>query len=169
MISFGVRPVEAKDDEDDEETSASKKDTETPPEPGSDKKKAPKRDKKKPERSSLQIWHSSELRIVPGQKAQADRDKRRTLLKVWRLEESQIVRLGSDSDQRCRLLSNWKFAIERDEGPYAWGQQFGYSYQIIHWSGGVPEVDHWDSGQERMEVSFWEDPGGTRQFTRGRT
>ena len=27
----------------------------------------------------------------------------------------------------------------------------------IHWSGGVAEFDHWETGQARMEVPFWED------------
>ncbi len=28
----------------------------------------------------------------------------------------------------------------------------------IHWGPGAPEVDHWETGQGRMEVPFWEDP-----------
>lgn len=28
----------------------------------------------------------------------------------------------------------------------------------IHWNPGIPEVDHWETGQARMEVPFWEDP-----------
>lgn len=28
----------------------------------------------------------------------------------------------------------------------------------IHWGPGTPEVDHWETGQARMEVPFWEDP-----------
>ncbi len=27
----------------------------------------------------------------------------------------------------------------------------------IHWNPGLPEVDHWETGQARMEVPFWED------------
>jgi dipeptidyl aminopeptidase/acylaminoacyl peptidase len=28
----------------------------------------------------------------------------------------------------------------------------------IHWNAGMPEVDHWETGQARMEVPYWEDP-----------
>ena len=28
----------------------------------------------------------------------------------------------------------------------------------IHWNPGVAEVDHWETGQARMEVPYWEDP-----------
>jgi dipeptidyl aminopeptidase/acylaminoacyl peptidase len=28
----------------------------------------------------------------------------------------------------------------------------------IHWTPGTPEPDHWETGQARMEVPYWEDP-----------
>lgn len=28
----------------------------------------------------------------------------------------------------------------------------------IHWNGGSAEVDHWETGQARMEVPYWDDP-----------
>ena len=28
----------------------------------------------------------------------------------------------------------------------------------IHWNQGIPEPDHWETGQARMEVPYWEDP-----------
>jgi len=28
----------------------------------------------------------------------------------------------------------------------------------IHWTGGTPESDHWETGQARMQVPYWEDP-----------
>ncbi len=33
----------------------------------------------------------------------------------------------------------------------------------IHWNPGLPEVDHWETGQARMEVPFWEDPEAHRR------
>jgi dipeptidyl aminopeptidase/acylaminoacyl peptidase len=33
----------------------------------------------------------------------------------------------------------------------------------IHWSGGIAEVSHWETGQGRMEVPFWEDPEAHRR------
>ncbi len=30
----------------------------------------------------------------------------------------------------------------------------------IHWRPGVPEADHWETGQARMVVPYWEDPDG---------
>lgn len=33
----------------------------------------------------------------------------------------------------------------------------------IHWNPGVPEVDHWETGQARMEVPFWEDEDAHRE------
>ena len=33
----------------------------------------------------------------------------------------------------------------------------------IHWAGGVPETSHWETGQGRMEVPYWEDPEAHRR------
>ncbi len=33
----------------------------------------------------------------------------------------------------------------------------------IHWNPGFPEVFHWETGQARMEVPFWEDPEAHRR------
>ncbi len=33
----------------------------------------------------------------------------------------------------------------------------------IHWSGGIPETSHWETGQGRMEVPYWEDPEAHRR------
>ncbi len=33
----------------------------------------------------------------------------------------------------------------------------------FHWNGGIPELTHWETGQGRMEVPFWEDPEAHRR------
>jgi dipeptidyl aminopeptidase/acylaminoacyl peptidase len=33
----------------------------------------------------------------------------------------------------------------------------------FHWNGGLPELSHWETGQGRMEVPFWEDPEAHRR------
>ena len=33
----------------------------------------------------------------------------------------------------------------------------------IHWGGGAAELSHWETGQARMEVPFWEDPEAHRR------
>ena len=33
----------------------------------------------------------------------------------------------------------------------------------IHWNPGFPETSHWETGQARMEVPFWEDPDAHRR------
>ena len=33
----------------------------------------------------------------------------------------------------------------------------------IHWNPGMPELSHWETGQARMEVPFWEDPDAHRR------
>ena len=33
----------------------------------------------------------------------------------------------------------------------------------LHWNPGLPELSHWETGQARMEVPFWEDPEAHRR------
>ena len=33
----------------------------------------------------------------------------------------------------------------------------------LHWNPGLPELSHWETGQARMEVPFWEDPDAHRR------
>jgi dipeptidyl aminopeptidase/acylaminoacyl peptidase len=33
----------------------------------------------------------------------------------------------------------------------------------FHWGPGIPELSHWETGQGRMEVPFWEDPEAHRR------
>ena len=33
----------------------------------------------------------------------------------------------------------------------------------LHWNPGIGELSHWETGQARMEVPFWEDPDAHRR------
>ncbi len=76
----------------------------------------------------MEIWHSTDVRIVPMQKVYKERDERRTLTALWYPDENRIVRLGTDLMANTRLLEGWDRAVEDLDEPYPWGAMFGRPY-----------------------------------------
>lgn len=76
----------------------------------------------------VQIWHTSDVRIFPMQKARASADERRTLLAVWDTERDHVVQVGTDLLAIAQLLEGWRHGIERVSAPYPWGAMFGRPY-----------------------------------------
>ena len=105
----------------------------------------------------MQIWHTSDLRIVPMQKAQATSDGRRTLLAVWTPDEGRVVRVGTDLQATATVLDDWTHAVEKTREPYAWGTKFGRPYQDI-W---VVDLRSGERTRALEKVRYsWESPGG---------
>ena len=103
MVSIGLRPVEAEDPDDDAE----------------------------PDLPALQIWHTSDVRLVPEQQVSRGRDAARTLLAVWHLDEGRVVPLGSDLMASAQLLHGWEHALEDISEAYPWGAMFGRPYHDV--------------------------------------
>ena len=122
-IAFGVRPAEPDEedggDEDEESTDSNGKSGET----------ADKNDEE--DVPGLQVWHTNDRRIYPGQKAAESRDKRRTLLSVWHLDDDRIVRVGTDLMDDAEWIGDGSRAIERVSRPYKWGAMFGRPYHDL--------------------------------------
>ncbi len=135
-ISFGVRLVEPS--------------TEDSPEVEAD-------GEEEKDLAGLQIWHSSDVRIYPQQKAASSRDDSRSLLSVWDLENGQVIHVSTNLLARTSILEGWQFAIERTQEKYAWGEMFGRPYHDI-WltdlSNGTRELI-----LEKVRYS-WESAGG---------
>ncbi len=83
------------------------------------------------ELSGVQIWHSSDLRTIPMQQAQASRDSGRTLLAVWDPDRNRAVRVGTGLMEHAELLEGWSFGIENVAAPYPWGTMFGRPYHDV--------------------------------------
>ncbi|MDE2782652.1 MAG: prolyl oligopeptidase family serine peptidase [Gemmatimonadota bacterium] len=128
MISIGLRPVEAEEDEDEDEEGD---------DPGagaaSDADAAESDDgaEEEPDLPTLQIWHTSDVRLFPEQKVAEGRDAARTLLAVWHLDEGRVVPLGTDLMASTRLLHGWETALEETDEPYPWGAMFGRPYRDV--------------------------------------
>jgi dipeptidyl aminopeptidase/acylaminoacyl peptidase len=111
---------------------------------------------------AVQIWHTSDVRIIPGQQAQQQSDARRTLLTVWTPEGNRIVMVGTALLENATVTKDGQTGIERVAEPYPWGAMFGRRYHDV-WT-----VDL-DSGRrtrvlERVRYT-WESPGGRYLLT----
>jgi dipeptidyl aminopeptidase/acylaminoacyl peptidase len=83
-------------------------------------------------RSEVQVWTTDDVRIIPMQRAQEDRDLERTLLATWRVDDGRVVQLGTDLMAPMQLLEGGRDAIEFDEKPYERDAMFGRSWQDIY-------------------------------------
>jgi len=174
MISFGLRPAEPEEEEA-EETVAEEEtgDDEGEPEEDEDEDEEDEEDEdedveeedqeedageeEEPELPALQIWHSSDVRIFPQQRAMESFLDRSALLAVWHLDEDRAVQIGTDLLASARLLEGWERAVEDTEEPYPWGVMFGRRYHDT-W---VVDVETGEREKALEEVRYeWSSEGG---------
>ena len=117
----------------------------------------PSEDSSKVELAAMQIWHSTDVQIVPGQKARAAADGRRTLLAVWEPDAKRVVVAGSDVMEDGSVVPGFQFAVERVRGPYPWGTMFGRPYADV-WTTDLTTSQR-TRALEKVRYS-WESPGG---------
>ncbi len=128
-IAFGLRPVEPK----------------------------PSPDSSKVELATMQIWHSTDVQIIPGQKARAAADGRRTLLAVWEPDTRRVVVGSSDLMEDGTVVPGFEAMVERVRGPYPWGTMFGRPYTDV-WTTDLT-TGRRTRALEKVRYS-WESPGG---------
>ena len=112
-IYFGIRPRRRASEEEDEESADSS-------------------GVKKEKNSEVQIWHSQDVRIIPMQRAQEERDLRRTMLAAWHLDSDHFVQLGTDVMESAEVLAGGRYATESDGKPYEFESMFGRRYQDVY-------------------------------------
>ena len=78
-----------------------------------------------PEPADVDVWHARDERIIPMQKLQEQRDRSRSYLSVWHVNEDRFVRLGGDVDESIGVLAGDRHATETDRKPYMFDGMFG--------------------------------------------
>jgi dipeptidyl aminopeptidase/acylaminoacyl peptidase len=111
---------------------------------------------------AVQIWHTSDVRIIPGQQAQRQADARRTLLAVWTPEGNRVVMVGTGLLENATVTKDGQHGIERVADPYPWGAMFGRRYHDV-WSVDL-DTGRRDQVLERVRYA-WESPGGRYLLT----
>ncbi len=105
----------------------------------------------------VQIWHSSDVRTIPMQKASASRDSRLTLLAVWDPDRNRTVQVGTGLMEQAQLLEGWRYGVEDVAEPYPWGAMFGRRYHDV-WTVDLTNGER-DKALERVRYS-WESGDG---------
>ena len=90
--------------------------------------KGTKEAKDKPEVSDVEVWHWKDVRILPEQKLQAERDRRKNDLAGWWLAEGAVVPLGRGWAEEVTPLEGGRRALAVDETPHDASRMFGRPY-----------------------------------------
>jgi dipeptidyl aminopeptidase/acylaminoacyl peptidase len=108
--------------------------------------------------STVQIWHTADVRIIPMQRARAESDAERTLLAVWSPEDGGVLVVGTDLLATAEVVGGGGWAVERSDAAYPEGAMFGRPYRDV-WT-----IDLADGTRrltaERVRYE-WTSPDGT--------
>lgn len=91
--------------------------------PRLDTASAPKKQREKP--SDVEIWHTSDVRVIPHQRSTEGEDSRRTRLLAWTVGETAARLLTQSAEEVATIVPGDQWVTETDRAPYAWGQKFG--------------------------------------------
>ncbi len=75
--------------------------------------------------ANVEVWHAKDVDIIPLQKKQASRDKDKSRLAAWWLDEQKLVVLGEDRYASVALCEQQKWAVGYDNSPYEELKKFG--------------------------------------------
>ena len=123
-IFFGVREWPEKP-ADEEESIASTEGVES--DQGEEEQVSASREsgKEKTEPADVDVWHALDERIIPMQKLQEQRDRAKSYVAVWHVDDDRFVRLGTDLDETVVLLNGQRHATETDRKSYIFDSMFG--------------------------------------------
>jgi len=125
-IFFGLREWTPKPADDDEEVAEESGDGN-----GGMRGREAAADHDEPEPADVDVWHARDERIIPMQKLQEQRDRQKSYLSVWHIDDDRALRLGSDYDEDIELLAGQQYATETDRKPYLVDGMFGRRWYDI--------------------------------------
>ena len=77
------------------------------------------------EAPALQIWHSSDVQVIPEQEQLARRRREDQYLSVWHLSNNKFVQLANELTESVRLQTDATILIGSDATPYEREAMFG--------------------------------------------
>lgn len=76
--------------------------------------------------STVEIWHWTDVFVMPWQKIHASQDRRRNMLAAWHLESGEFVQLGQDLiEERVTPIRHTDFAFVAEWSKYAFERSIG--------------------------------------------
>ncbi len=135
-VFFGIRPwdmqpkpeadseTDAKPEAEDLPDAEPRPDEEPKPDAKKDKDNKSLRDSLK-EPAGVDVWHAKDARIIPQQKKQAARDRRKSHLCAFWFDDSKFVRLSDDTVDSVSVMEGGNTAIGRDTTRHKREAMFG--------------------------------------------
>lgn len=123
-VFFGIRPWEVKPAAKAKPDAAAEEPEAVASKDDKDKDQKSLRDSLK-DPAGVDIWHAKDARIIPEQKKQAARDRRKNHLCVLWLEDNQFIRLGNQTMDSVSVLESGEIAIGRDTTRHERDAMFG--------------------------------------------
>lgn len=105
------------------------------------------------ERAGVEVWHTRDVDIIPRQKITAARDRERSHLAVWHLDDDRFVQLGDEALDEVRRVGGDRIAIGIDETPHERDRMFGPRYVDVY-------VIDTRTGERRLAIERVEHFGG---------
>jgi len=106
--------------------------------------------------ADVQVWHTSDVEIIPRQEVQAEQDRRDNHLAAWHLSaengEKQWTRLGTGLTEDVQVLQGGDTAAGLDQTPYRQERMFGPVYHDIY----VIDVATGERERVAERVQYWE-------------
>ena len=123
-------------------------------------------DPKEYDPADVQVWHTSDVEIIPRQEVQAERDRRDNYLAAWHLSadtDTRWTRLGTELTEDVQVLHGGERAVGLDQTPYRQERMFGPVYHDIYTidvatgerKKVVEKVQYWEGGSPNGEHLLW--------------
>jgi dipeptidyl aminopeptidase/acylaminoacyl peptidase len=117
--------------------------------------------------ADVEVWHSSDVDIIPRQEVQAKQDRRDNYVAAWHLTasdaESPWTQLGTELTEDVEILEGGNRAVGLDQTPYRQERMFGPEYHdlyVIDVATGerervVEKVQYFEGGSPNGQYLLW--------------
>jgi len=105
--------------------------------------------------ADVEVWHSSDVEIIPRQEVQAEQDRRENHLAAWHVsadDKARWTRLGTELTEDVEVLHGGERAVGLDQTPYRQERMFGPVYHDLY----LIDVASGDRRRVAQKVQYWE-------------
>ncbi|HKL88808.1 MAG TPA: prolyl oligopeptidase family serine peptidase, partial [Salinibacter sp.] len=113
--------------------------------------------------ADVQVWHTSDVEIIPWQEVRAEQDRQDNHLTAWHLgadDNPAWTRLGTDLTEDVQVLHGGDRAVGLDETPYRQERMFGPVYHDLY----VIDVATGERKRVAQKVQYWEGPSPNGRY-----
>jgi len=113
--------------------------------------------------ADMQVWHTSDVEIIPWQEVRAKQDRQDNFLSAWHLDAGDgpmWTRLGTDLTEDVQVLHGGDRAVGLNETPYRQERMFGPVYHDLY----VIDVATGERERVAQKVQYWEGPSPNGRY-----